>query len=252
MTMDRLTEQEKLMYDVMGAIANSNIPIVYKGAMITKLILQEHQFDDFVRETRDIDASWADSYPPSTAKLTEMLNNALCIRGLKAVVTREHDEKKSACYDVLDALSGELCMTIDIDMRASVDSRTYQYGNTTFRGVTLDNVIADKISAVSSDKIFRRAKDLIDLYALSHCVTVKIADIRAIWERENRVIGSFDAFRNCQSDLRHSYEKLRRVDTKPDFDEIYGYLNRFLTPFIQAKTDALIWDNRENDWSDVS
>jgi hypothetical protein len=49
----------------------------------------------------------------------------------------------SACYDILDVVSGELCMTIDIDMRATIDSRTYQYGNTTFRGATPDSVIAD-------------------------------------------------------------------------------------------------------------
>jgi hypothetical protein len=45
--MDKLTDSEKLMYDVMGAIANGNVPVVYKGAMITKLILQENHFDDF-------------------------------------------------------------------------------------------------------------------------------------------------------------------------------------------------------------
>ena len=56
--MNRLTDSEKLMYDVMGAIANSNVPVIYKGAMVTKLILREHDFDDFVRETQDIDASW--------------------------------------------------------------------------------------------------------------------------------------------------------------------------------------------------
>jgi hypothetical protein len=111
-------------------------------------------------------------------------------------------------------------------------------------------VIADKISVVSSDKIFRRAKDLIDLYALSHCVSVKTADIRAIWERENRAPGVFDAFRNRQGELRHSYEKLRRVDAKPDFDVIYDYLTRFLTPFIETKTAVLGWDNSKSSWSD--
>ncbi|MCL2060703.1 MAG: hypothetical protein FWH01_16890 [Oscillospiraceae bacterium] len=56
--MNKLTEQEKRMYDVMGAIANNGVPIIYKGALVTKLILFENQFEDFLRETRDIDASW--------------------------------------------------------------------------------------------------------------------------------------------------------------------------------------------------
>jgi len=62
--MIKLTEQEKKMYDVMGAIAHSDVPIIYKGALVTKLILHENDFDDFMRETRDIDASWAGANPP--------------------------------------------------------------------------------------------------------------------------------------------------------------------------------------------
>jgi len=246
--MIKLTAQEKRMYDVMSAIANSNVPVVYKGALITKLILQENQFDDFVRETLDIDASWVGTAPPPMENLTAMLNRALYGLGLNVTAIREHGEKVSACYDIYDAASGELAMNIDIDMRAAVDSRTYQFGNVTFQGVTPDNVIADKISVVASDKVFRRSKDLIDLYALAHCVTVKLADIRGIWERENRIIGNFNAFTNRQDELRHSYEKLRRVDTKPEYGVLYSYLTNFLTPFVEAKTAALVWDNTESGW----
>jgi hypothetical protein len=199
--MNKLTDSEKLMYDVMGAIANGNVPVIYKGAMITKLILQENGFDDFARETTDIDASWVGASSPPMEQLTAMLNDVLSALGLKALVKREYSEKMSAGFNIIDS-DGVEKLSIDIDMRATINSRTYQYGNTTFLGATPDNVIADKISVVSSDKIFRRAKDLIDLYALSHCVTVKTADIRAIWERENRVPGVFDAFRNRQDELR--------------------------------------------------
>jgi hypothetical protein len=247
--MNKLTDSEKLMYDVMGAIASGDVPVIYKGAMITKLILQENGFDDFARETTDIDASWVGASSPPMEQLTAMLNDVLSALGLKAIVKREYSEKMSAGFNIVDSAGVEK-LSIDIDMRSTINSRTYQYGNTTFRGATPDNVIADKISVVSSDKIFRRAKDLIDLYALSHCVTVKTADIRAIWARESRVPGVFDAFRNRQDELRHSYEKLRRVDAKPDFDVIYDYLTEFLTPFIEAKTAALVWDNNKSSWSD--
>ena len=140
-------------------------------------------------------------------------------------------------------------MLIDIDMRASINSRTYHFGNVTFHGVTPDNVIADKIYVVASDKVFRRAKDLIDLYALAHCITVRNTDIHHYWERENRVIGTFNAFTKRQDELRHSYEKLRRIDTKPKFDVIYSYLVSFLSPFIGAKTTTLIWDTKASVWT---
>jgi hypothetical protein len=53
---------------------------------------------------------------------------------------------------------------------------------------------------------------------------------------------------NRQGDLRHSYEKLRRIDAKPEFDMIYGYLKQFLTPFIEEKTAALVWDSSKSGW----
>jgi hypothetical protein len=248
--MIEITDQEKRMYGVMDAIANSNVPVIYKGALVTKLILRENQFDAFVRETRDIDASWAGESSPPMELLTEMLNHALEGLNLKAIAVREYGEKMSASYDIIDMSISELCMTIDIDMRTAIDSRTYHFGNLRFQGVTPDNVIGDKISVFSSDKVFRRAKDLIDVYALAHCVTVDTDSIRRIWARENRSIGTFDAFKKRKDELRHSYEKLRRVENKPEFDEIYNYLGKFLAPFIDATTLALTWDNDKSGWTD--
>ena len=247
---NRLTDSEKLMYDVMGAIANGSVPVIYKGAMITKLILQENDFDDFVRETQDIDASWAGETSPSMEQLTDMLNRSLAGLGLSAVVKRKYGEKMSAGYKIVDA-SGDIKLSIDIDMRAAVDSRAYQFGNVTFQGVTPDNVLSDKISAASSDRIFRRAKDLIDIYALAHCVTVRTDNIRHIWERESRELGDFNAFIYRRDELRHSYEKLRRVSAKPEFDTLYDYLTSFLTPFTEAKAAALVWNNGECCWTDT-
>ena len=52
--LDKLTDSEKLMYDVMGEIAIGSVPIIYKGAMITKLILRENDFEGFARETQTL------------------------------------------------------------------------------------------------------------------------------------------------------------------------------------------------------
>ena len=43
----------------------------------------------------------------------------------------------------------------------------YEISDICFRGVSVDQMLADKISAVSGDKIFRRVKDVVDLYYLS-------------------------------------------------------------------------------------
>ena len=51
-----MTEQEKLMYEILGQITTSDIPIVFKGGLITKLILNESGLNSVQRTTKDIDA----------------------------------------------------------------------------------------------------------------------------------------------------------------------------------------------------
>ena len=50
-----MTEKEKVMYKIMDSIYNEDIPLVFKGTLITKLILLEHNSIKLDRETKDID-----------------------------------------------------------------------------------------------------------------------------------------------------------------------------------------------------
>jgi hypothetical protein len=54
--MDNFTDLEKKLYQIIWAFEGNNIPIIYKGATVTKLILQENHFAEFIRHTKDIDA----------------------------------------------------------------------------------------------------------------------------------------------------------------------------------------------------
>jgi hypothetical protein len=56
------TDSEKILYQIIAVLEDSGFPLVYKGAMVTKLILHENNFDHFIRETLDIDASWVDTH----------------------------------------------------------------------------------------------------------------------------------------------------------------------------------------------
>ena len=62
MRTDRI-EHERLMYEIIGSISELNVPIIFKGALITKLILAENQFDEIARKTVDIDANWIGEPP---------------------------------------------------------------------------------------------------------------------------------------------------------------------------------------------
>ena len=249
--MTNLTDKEKLMYQIMGAVANSGVPIVYKGAMITKLLLLESDFNAFSRETLDIDASWNDKRLPTMETLTAMLDKALAPFDMKAVVKREYGEKKSAGFNVVYGGSGELAVSMDIDMRSEKDIRTYQYGDISFRGATVDQILSDKIHVLSTEKIYRRVKDAVDVYALSHCVKVQTHSVLDIWKEAGRVPGTFQAISSRLADLEHAYQKLQRVEPKPDFLVVLERLKLFLAPFVEARTQNLSWDNISQCWKEI-
>jgi hypothetical protein len=41
-----LKQEEKLLYSLMGAISKTDAPVVFKGALITKLVLAENGYTD--------------------------------------------------------------------------------------------------------------------------------------------------------------------------------------------------------------
>ena len=58
-----MTELEKLMYRILGAISAADTPIVFKGALIKNLVLAEHDYNEIYRETTDIDCNWVGTPP---------------------------------------------------------------------------------------------------------------------------------------------------------------------------------------------
>ena len=91
-------------------------------------------------------------------------------------------------------------------------------------------MIADKVSVVSSDKVFRRIKDVVDLYYISRVFEFDRENILKILEQSGRVLGDFDGFINKTDELKHSYEKFRFAGgvNKPPFDEVYEAVKAFL------------------------
>lgn len=98
-----MTQHEHLMYQVLGKMTESNLPIVFKGALITKLVLAEHDYTKLDRKTIDIDANWVGT-PPTMEILVDSINESFGdMQNLfYAVATREYGEKKSAGISVRD------------------------------------------------------------------------------------------------------------------------------------------------------
>ena len=113
-----MTEKEKLMYQIMGRISESDAPIVFKGAMVTKFILAAGGYTDLNRQTKDIDANWTGA-PPSMGDLVDAINRSF--GGMReqyvAVAFRDYGEKKSAGISVRSKDTGEEAFTMDISVK---------------------------------------------------------------------------------------------------------------------------------------
>ena len=68
-------------------------------------------------------------------------------------------------------------------------------------------MIADKLSAISTDKVFRRVKDVVDLYYISKAFDFNKADVMQTLKNSGRTLDTFHGFLHRTEDLRHAYKK---------------------------------------------
>jgi len=237
------------MYQVLCNISNTNAPIIFKGALITKLALAENGYNNIERITRDIDANWIGT-PPSNEELLQTINASLGAMGenLYAELRREHSDRKSAGIKIISKNTKDELVSMDISIKPVTGSRIYYYGDAKIKGVLPNEILADKICVLSSHLLFRRMKDMVDVYALSNCMRVKISEIFDVCSKKGIKIKGFDEFYSKKSDIEHAYNKLRGVEGKPNFDTIYSYMSEFLRPFeVKNKVDG-IWDSNIQKW----
>ena len=131
-----MTDKENFMYKIMGKISGTDAPIVFKGALITKLILADGGYTSLERQTRDVDANWVGK-PPSMNVLVDTINNSLgeLKEQIYAVAFREYGDKMSAGISIREKQTDDEIITMDIDMRPIQGSKIYHYGKISVKGV---------------------------------------------------------------------------------------------------------------------
>lgn len=232
-----ISAEEKLMYEVMKAIYASGIPVSFKGSMALKAYLLEVGYSEDTRHTVDIDANWNSDTAPTMEQIAEAFQKAIDKDGINLTVIpyRKYGDDRSAGFELRDSSSEEVIFTMDVDVNRPMPlTKIYEVSGVRFRGVAPSQMIADKVSVVSSDKIFRRIKDIVDLYYFSHVCDFNREDVLHILENNGRTLGRFDEFLNRTEDLKHSYEKFRFAGgvNKPTFEEIYQTVKTFIADII--------------------
>ena len=169
--------------------------------------------------------------------MVSSIQNALMKNGIALNVSlyRMYSEGRSAGFELKDVQTDEIIFTMDMDVnRPAVTTKIYEVEGLQFCGVVPTQMVEDKISAVSSEKVFRRIKDVVDLYYLSKVFVFDKAAVLQTLENNGRALGSFDGFLNRADDLKHAYEKFRftgDVD-KPQFDEVYSSVKQFIQEIL--------------------
>ncbi|MCC8050812.1 MAG: nucleotidyl transferase AbiEii/AbiGii toxin family protein [Clostridiales bacterium] len=228
-----ITAEEKLMYKVMKAIYDSGIPIDFKGSMVLKACLLEAGYMEEIRHTVDIDANWCSETAPTASQMIESLQKALRDENidLEVSIYRMYGEGRSAGFELAECSTGEILFSMDIDVnRPVVPTQIYEIEGFRFRGVTPSQMLADKIFAISTDKVFRRIKDVVDLYYLSKVFDFDTIEIMQTLENSGRSLEQFSGFLNRSDDLRHAYEKFRLTGDveKPPFEKIYSAVKTYI------------------------
>ncbi|MDD6352310.1 MAG: nucleotidyl transferase AbiEii/AbiGii toxin family protein [Lachnospiraceae bacterium] len=232
-----ITAEENLMYKVMKAIYDSRIPISFKGSMVLKACLMEAGYSEETRHTVDIDANWNSETAPSAEQMIDSLQKAIRSEGMELEVRlyRMYGKGRSAGFELVDRSTEEILFTIDIDVNRPVPAtRIYEVEGLCFCGVAPTQMIADKISVISTDKIFRRVKDVVDLYYLSKVFSFDKRLILEVLKNSERTVGNFYGFLYRTDDLRHSYDKFRFTGNvnKPPFEEVYSAVKIYIKDIL--------------------
>lgn len=162
--MTKGTDME-ILYQIIDSLHKMNVPVSIKGGLVLNAIL--NQYDANVnRKTIDIDADWL-RRPPDINEMRNLLEQAIQLSYPDYTVhmTRNFGERQSAGFNILDN-ENRIVTKIDIDVGKTPDTSLYKIQGITFRGASIENILADKITAISTHRVFRRTKDILDIYTL--------------------------------------------------------------------------------------
>lgn len=186
--------------------------------------------------------------PPETKQIEQKLNSIVSKELQNVHFKADRDYiigKRSAGFRIYD---GETEISkMDLSMNNATPSSRYYYAEASFTGYALENIIADKVSVLSGNKIFRRTKDFIDIYSLLITLDIEKKIIIETAKKKGRSFEDFDAFINRKNDLEHSYGLMKGIENKPDFDSVYDLVYRFVEGIRSDDTD-IKWNHLESKW----
>lgn len=226
--MNHNNDIEKFLYELIFELSKEKAPIVFKGGLALKNLLQLSNKEINVdRRTIDIDGNWIENYDKES--ITNIIDKALkkIEPSYYLECTREALENQSLGYKVCDA-NGDVVTKIDLDIKDNPFFITININDIIIKYSSLDKIMADKISVLSGEHLFRRVKDILDIYLIINNSVVNKDRVDEVLEFDNRILGNFELFLTKEKELKHAYDLLIGIENKPDFDLVYANVKEYL------------------------
>ena len=150
---------ENILYRIVEEVSKENAPIVFKGGLaINDILSHENSNNNIERKTVDIDANWTGNVDHN--QITKTFEKAIkrVNPNYKIELYRLPDKGKSMGYKILD--NNIVITKIDLDIKNNPFYVIYRINDIDVKYSSKEKIMADKLSALSNEHPFRRAKDL--------------------------------------------------------------------------------------------
>ena len=230
--------------------------LIFKGGFI--LVNSTLRNSEFSRKTTDIDI---DIYELTTwEKIIDTLekelnNNTKLNLHYKIEKIRGFTKNSNGDSIVLRVCdnggANDLRVKIDMNLtKIKCDLKQHMIDNFKLMGYSEELMLADKISVILSPKIFRRIKDLYDLYVLTEVRDYQYSNLmKQMSSRWTETKPQLDrTFIFEVEKLNHAYNKFEGIANKPSFPIIYDRAIDFIIPITREVRVDMLW--HEGRWTD--
>lgn len=213
----------EFLYRVMEELSSAGVPIVFKGAMVLNLAIKDNNPSKVERATKDIDGDWIGKLP-TMEEMEKALKDAVLKvdSSLNVQANRLFGERKSAGFKIMNE-NGEKIASIDLSVRQNPFCKSYisYVSGVSIKGASLSKMLADKVYAISGENVCRRIKDVLDIYVISFITKIETDELHQIWQKTGRRLGNFEAYKTQIAEMKEAYDKMKGIQNKPDFVEVY-------------------------------
>lgn len=234
------------------------------GAVLMSRVLEKSRVDLY-RMTQDIDIHTDNPYvwEHFLGNILNVLNSNNSGVVYKVIKIRSIDRVKKGLAERDELLS---CDSIQLsastpwyseDIKVKIDMNVKPAVQIGFEHSRLLNMnvfdsttmLVDKLSAISSQKIFRRIKDVYDICVLAQIYDFSIDNVykRLLLKTRKEYLDKSWLTQENIKELEHAYEAYKGIKNKPNFYNLYAYVKGFSLPIYERK-HGLVWMSSAQKW----